>query len=516
MALNGFAHALKVWILEMFPVCLQNFTKRSDRLIRGTSWDRDAVLNKSACIGIFNSVLNVGHGPLAELRPTHAEQQSSWFQRSVAFFESSAGRRPTKRSQRRDPDHDDNDEDDDDGVRYQAPPSSSHHGVPSLDPYQQKWEYMYSMDRHIRELEAFTVHLRHTHVSTSMTPTYTPPGHMHGYTHAASATPSFQQSFGMTSMTPTYTSPGYTQAVAGGFAPFSTPSSQQNFGMTSMTPTYTSPGYTQVVAGGFASFSTPSFQQNFGMPEADCYRPQMMESGLSFFSGLVEDFLGTSIPYSMGSGSGVDTTQARLRTPLGDDFIVDHFEEDDIPINAAKRVTLERARRVVNAGPTFCSPYIQQPSTTPVPPKKTKARVKAKGKGKVGGDTTMTSAGQSMLLTAAQIMDKCLNNQLPHRFCPFYGDFQMDASFFMKLLGVGGSGDFDDLHIDAWVRMFQESRSTQARCVVMDNNFFEWLTLPGQGYRSVYETCNGLGHKNNPDWKGLERVYIPICIVDKQ
>ncbi|KAI3702532.1 hypothetical protein L6452_28272 [Arctium lappa] len=206
MTLNGFAHALKVWILEMFPVCLQNFTKRSDRLIRGTRWDRDAVLNKSACIGIFNSVLNVGHGPLAELRPTHAEQQSSWFQRSVAFFESSAGRRSTKRSRRRDLDHDDNDddddEDDDDGARYQtppssryqAPPSSSHHGVPSLDPYQHKWEYMDSMDRRIRELEALTAHLRHTHVSTSMAPTYTSPGHIHGYTHGASATPLFQQS----------------------------------------------------------------------------------------------------------------------------------------------------------------------------------------------------------------------------------------------------------------------------------------------------------------------------------
>ncbi|KAI3745838.1 hypothetical protein L6452_08249 [Arctium lappa] len=36
MTLNGFAHALKVWILEMFPACQQNFTKRSDKLIRGT------------------------------------------------------------------------------------------------------------------------------------------------------------------------------------------------------------------------------------------------------------------------------------------------------------------------------------------------------------------------------------------------------------------------------------------------------------------------------------------------
>ncbi|KAI3745835.1 hypothetical protein L6452_08246 [Arctium lappa] len=329
MTLNGFAHALKIWILEMFPACRQNFTKRSDRLIRGTKWDRDAVLSKSACIGIFNSVLSVVNAPYAELRPTQDEQQSSWFRRSVAFFESSAGRRPTKRSRRRGPDLDDNDddddEDDDDGTRrqappsssyqappsssyqappsptYQAPPSPTHHRMPDIDPYQDKWEYMTSvdrrvrdlealdMDRRIRELEALTAHLRHTHVSTNMAPTYTSPGQMHGYTGAAYATTSSQRNVGMTSMTPSYTSPGYTQAAAGGHYPFSTPSSQQNFGMTSTTPAYTSSGYTQAATGGNYPFSTPSFQQNFGMQAGDYYRPQMMEPGpgLSVISGLV-------------------------------------------------------------------------------------------------------------------------------------------------------------------------------------------------------------------------------------
>ncbi|KAI3745861.1 hypothetical protein L6452_08272 [Arctium lappa] len=57
--LNGFAHALKVWILEMFPVCCHHFTRRIDRPIRGTRWDRHIVLNKAACVAIFNSLSDV-------------------------------------------------------------------------------------------------------------------------------------------------------------------------------------------------------------------------------------------------------------------------------------------------------------------------------------------------------------------------------------------------------------------------------------------------------------------------
>ncbi|KAI3745839.1 hypothetical protein L6452_08250 [Arctium lappa] len=104
------------------------------------------------------------------------------------------------------------------------------------------------MDRRIRDLEALTAHLRHTHVSTNMAPSYTSPGQNY---------------------------------------PFSTPSFQQNFGMTSMMPAYTSPGYTQAATGGNYPFSTPSFQQNFGMPTGDYYKPQMMEPGPSVISGLV-------------------------------------------------------------------------------------------------------------------------------------------------------------------------------------------------------------------------------------
>ncbi|KAI3748101.1 hypothetical protein L6452_10971 [Arctium lappa] len=183
MTMNGFAHALKIWILEMFPVCRHNFTRRTDRVIRGTSWDRNVVLNKGACVAIFNSITDLRRGPLARLTPTDTEQQTSWYRDSVAFFEREATRRPTKRSRRRGPDDDDNeydddDEEDEDGARrdhslgdndrYEAPHRSSHHGVPPPDLYQGRWDYMESLhdyvhgpiERRIKELEDIAARFR--------------------------------------------------------------------------------------------------------------------------------------------------------------------------------------------------------------------------------------------------------------------------------------------------------------------------------------------------------------------
>ncbi|KAI3692248.1 hypothetical protein L6452_32061 [Arctium lappa] len=131
--LSGFAHALKVWILEMFPVCRHHFTKRTDRAIRGTRWDRDIVLNKKSCVAIFNSVSDVRSLTIV-----------------IGIYPASPiwkERRPGDRRRDLDDDEDDEDDDDeddddyedgDDGTGYQAPPSSSHHGVPPPDPYQHR------------------------------------------------------------------------------------------------------------------------------------------------------------------------------------------------------------------------------------------------------------------------------------------------------------------------------------------------------------------------------------------
>ncbi|KAI3719845.1 hypothetical protein L6452_20750 [Arctium lappa] len=193
--LNGFAHALKVWILEMFSVCCHHFNSRTDRAIRGTRWDRKIVLNMAACVTIFNSVSDVRHPALERLTPTAVEQQSLWYLSSIAYLEREEARRPTKRSRRRDTDHDDHDEDDDyeddedddDGTGYQAPPSSSHHGASLPDPYQYRWvrydalhDYVHgSVETRLRELEALIAHLRHTQLATSSAPTYTSPGYEH-------------------------------------------------------------------------------------------------------------------------------------------------------------------------------------------------------------------------------------------------------------------------------------------------------------------------------------------------
>nr|GEY40061.1 phospholipase-like protein [Tanacetum cinerariifolium] len=80
--LNGFVWALKIWILETYPNCIQRWTKQPDIIPRALAWSNFRKFDKTE----YQLLFGPDSVPILELTPTDKELKETWLIGSLSYI----------------------------------------------------------------------------------------------------------------------------------------------------------------------------------------------------------------------------------------------------------------------------------------------------------------------------------------------------------------------------------------------------------------------------------------------